>query len=182
LIGLADGTGMVEVTDPANPIYLGKLPTHTATSSWHDIKVCNDPAFIVSEAAGHGMQVFDLAQLLSVASPPVTFPATTHYNNVGNAYNIAINEDTGFAYILGGQNGCSGGLHMVDISTTTLHVQAGCFGGEMATPTMPTAWFTTDLTSHSVEMRYASVQTRMQLPLWMYRIRPARFKSLVRNT
>lgn len=130
LIGLSDGTGFVEITDPVNPIYLGKLPTHTTSSSWRDIKVYNDHAFIVSEASGHGMQVFDLNLLTSVVSYPVDFTNTAHYGAVGNAHNIVINEDSGFAYIVGGSNGCSGGLHMVDISTPTAPTTAGCYGGD----------------------------------------------------
>ena len=133
LIGLYEGTAFVEVTNPTSPVYLGILPTQTVVSSWHDIKVYRDHAFIVSEASGHGMQVFDLTQLLSAVSTPTTFSATAYYNAggvVGNLHNIAINEDTGFAYLVGGTNGCSGGLHMVDISTPTNPTQAGCYGGD----------------------------------------------------
>ena len=56
LMGLGNGTAFVDITDPVNPIYLGKLPTHTDSSTWRDIKVYNDHAFIVSEAGGHGME------------------------------------------------------------------------------------------------------------------------------
>ena len=59
--------------------------------------------FVVSEAANHGLQMFNLMQLLNVnmASMPVRFAETAHYNKFGNAHNIAINEDTGFAYAMG---------------------------------------------------------------------------------
>ena len=66
IIGLADGTGFVEITNAANPVYLGKLPTQTFSSSWRDIKVYNNHAFIVSEASNHGMQIFDLNLLLII--------------------------------------------------------------------------------------------------------------------
>lgn len=55
--GMADGTAFVHITDPVNPEVIGMLPTHTVSSSWRDIKVYKDHAFIVSEASGHGMQV-----------------------------------------------------------------------------------------------------------------------------
>ena len=58
----SNGTAFVEVSDPVNPVYLGDLPTHTINSLWRDAKVYADHAFIVSEAPGHGMQVFDLTQ------------------------------------------------------------------------------------------------------------------------
>ena len=44
-------------SDPVNPVYLGKLDTHTDPSLWRDIKTYNNYAFIVSEASGHGMQI-----------------------------------------------------------------------------------------------------------------------------
>lgn len=118
LMGLNNGTAFVDISDPENPVYLGKLPTHTVNSSWRDMKVYADHAFIVSEASGHGMQVFDLTQLRNVVNPPVTFSNTAHYSQFGNAHNIAINEDSGYAYAVGTST-CSGGLHMVNIQTPT---------------------------------------------------------------
>jgi choice-of-anchor B domain-containing protein len=129
LIGLGDGTGMVEVTNPTDPVYLGKLPTHTVNSSWRDIKVYNNHAFIVSEASNHGMQVFNLTQLLDVTGLPVTFSETAHYSNVLDAHNVVINEASGFAYIVG-SNRCSGGLHMVNIADPLNPTEAGCYGGD----------------------------------------------------
>src|SRR5690606_24209647 len=70
LMGLNDGTGFVDVTEPAAPRYLGKLPTATEPSTWRDIKVYADHAFVVSEAPGHGMQVFDLTQLRGLEPDP----------------------------------------------------------------------------------------------------------------
>jgi choice-of-anchor B domain-containing protein len=134
LLSLGDGQAFIEITDPANPVYLGKLLTKTVSSSWRDVKVYKNHAFIVSEAELHGMQVFDLTQLLSVASTtPVMFTETAYYNDggvLGNAHNIAIDEDTGTAFVMGGTNGCSGGLHMVDISTPSNPTKAGCYGGD----------------------------------------------------
>ncbi|MCI0578428.1 MAG: choice-of-anchor B family protein, partial [Chloroflexi bacterium] len=129
LMGLNNGTGFVDISDPENPIYLGKLPTHTSSSSWRDIKVYNNHAFIVSEAGGHGMQVFDLTELRSVPLPPVTFSETAHYPAFGNAHNLAINEDSGYAYAIG-SNTCSGGLHMINIQNPTNPTNAGCFSAD----------------------------------------------------
>lgn len=129
LMGMNTGTAFVDMSDPENPIFLGRLPTHTNNSTWRDIKVYEDHAFIVSEASGHGMQVFDLTQLRSVASPPEIFSNTAHYNGFGNAHNIVINEDTGFAYAVGTST-CSGGLHMVNIQNPTSPTNAGCFSSD----------------------------------------------------
>ena len=94
-------TSFIDITDPVNTIYLGNLPTATVASSWRDVKVYKNHAFIVSEAASHGMQVFDLTRLRNVANPPQSFTADTHFTGFGSAHNIVINEASGHAYIVG---------------------------------------------------------------------------------
>jgi len=125
LMGMANGTAFVDVTDPENPVFLGVLPTTTVASSWRDIKVYQDHAYIVADAAGaHGMQVFDLTRLRGVNAPQ-NWLADVNYGGFGNAHNLAINEDTGFAYAVG-TNTCNGGLHMIDITTPNNPLFAGC--------------------------------------------------------
>jgi len=99
-------------------------PTQTSNSAWRDIKVYQNHAFVVSEANGHGMQVFDLTQLRNVTNPPVTFTETAHYDQFGNAHNIVINEETGFAYAVGTST-FSGGPHFIDITTPSNPSPAG---------------------------------------------------------
>lgn len=130
LAGRSTGTAFVDITDPENPIYLGNLPTHTSSSTWRDIKVYANHAFIVSEATDHGLQVFDLTQLRSVVSPPVTFTETAHYGQFGRAHNLVINEESGFAYAVGSRQGttqCAAGLHMIDLHVPAAPTFAGCF-------------------------------------------------------
>ncbi|MCB9133901.1 MAG: choice-of-anchor B family protein [Anaerolineales bacterium] len=129
LVGLTNGTSFVEVTNPETPLYLGRLPTHTSNSTWRDIKVYNNYAFVVSEASGHGMQVFDLTRLRTVPNPPVNFTEDAFYGAFGNAHNLAINEETGFAYAIG-SNTCSGGLHMINIQTPLSPSNAGCYSAD----------------------------------------------------
>ena len=114
LLGRTNGTAFIDISDPLNPIYLGNLNTNTVSSLWRDIKVYNNHAFIVSEASGHGMQVFDLTRLRNVNNPPVNFTSDAVYTGFGNAHNIVINEASGRAYGVG-TNTASGGLHIVNI-------------------------------------------------------------------
>lgn len=114
LVGLDNGTAFIDISDPVNPVYLGKLPTHTSSSSWRDVKTYNNYAFVVSEAGGHGMQVFDLTRLRNVANPPETFTEDAHYNGFGSAHNIVINEDSGYAYGVG-TSSFNGGPHFINI-------------------------------------------------------------------
>ena len=101
LMGLNNGTAFIDITNTDNPLYLGLLPTATLNSSWRDIKVYNNHAFIVSEANNHGMQVFDLTKLRNVASTPAEFTADKRFTGFGSAHNIVINEESGYAYIVG---------------------------------------------------------------------------------
>jgi len=115
LLGRTTGTAFIDISDPLNPIYLGNLNTETTSSLWRDIKVYDNHAFIVSEAGGHGMQVFDLTRLRNVSNPPINFTTDALYSGFGNAHNIVINEESGRAYGVG-TNTASGGLHIVNIS------------------------------------------------------------------
>lgn len=128
--GVSTGTSFIDITDPVNPIYLGKLPTHSVNSLWRGLKVYANHAFIISEASGHGMQVFDLTRLRNVVSPPVTFTEDAHYNQLGRAHDMVLNEQSGFGYAVGSREGtqqCGSGLHMIDLHNPTAPVFAGCF-------------------------------------------------------
>ena len=97
LMGLDNGTGIIDISDPFNPNYLGKIPTATLSSTWRDVKVFRDHAFIVSEAAGHGMQIFDLSKVRDVIETQ-EFQPDFVYEGYGHSHNIAINTETGVAY------------------------------------------------------------------------------------
>ncbi len=134
IMGLDNGVGFVDISDALNPIYLGKLPTATISSPWRDIKIYNDHAFIVADnnvgEDSHGMQIFDLTRLGNVANPPENFTEDLHFTDFGRAHNIVINEDSGYAYIVGGNRNdtYSGGPIFVNIQNPTAPVIEGGFG------------------------------------------------------
>lgn len=125
LNGLDDGTAFISIEDPEAPLYLGKLPTASSPSAWRDVKVFNNHAFIVSEAPDHGMQVFDLTRLRGLEEPQ-TFIADARMRDFGNAHNIAINEETGFAYVIGSAL-YEGGPVFIDINDPKNPVLVGGF-------------------------------------------------------
>ncbi len=130
LIGGTEGTVFVDVSNPRRPDIVGTLPSSSLEGGgfWRDIKVYKNHAFIVSEHDDHQMQVFDLRELRGVEGAPVTFEETTLYDvgGAGNTHNLNINEDTGYAYLVGTST-CDSGLHMVDISSPAEPTFAGCF-------------------------------------------------------
>ena len=134
LVGSAEGLIVVDITDPKRPVVMGILPTASTQGGefWRDVKVYADHAFVVSEYDDHGMQVLDLTLVREVdlSNGPVIFPEAAYYEGIHHAHNIAINEDTGHAYIVGSESdtvACGPGLHMVDISDPTNPTFAGCF-------------------------------------------------------
>lgn len=130
LLGLQDGTAFFDVTMPDMPVYLGRLPTQTTTSVYRDIKVYQNYAYIIADAPSvHGIQIFDLTQLRTVASPPATFTATAHYSGIGNGHNIFINEQTGHAFVARNSSPtiCNGALTILDLATPLAPTMAGCF-------------------------------------------------------
>ncbi len=129
LMTRSSGTSFIDVTDPASPLLLGNLPSAGGVQPWRDVKVYANHAFIVADnIPTHGMQVFDLTRLRGVTSPQV-FTADTVFRRFGPAHNIAINEDSGFAYIVG-SNLCLGGLYILDIRTPKAPSFAGCFSAD----------------------------------------------------
>jgi choice-of-anchor B domain-containing protein len=136
MMGTGLGTAFIDVTDPTAPQVLGTVgqsggPTRGPTGVlWRDVKVNNNHAFIVSERGG-GMQVVDLTQLRGLSANPsrqLEVKATYTGEGANRFHNIAINEDTDTAYLVGGN--FRGGLHMVDISDPANPTFAGGFADD----------------------------------------------------
>lgn len=157
LVGLTDGVTFVDVTNPAEPVVVGKLsePVNNSAeinplmarhddqegfkeaSSWRDLKVYQNYVYVVSEQGTYGLQVFDLTRLRDVQGSPQTFTQDNNYSQFGNAHNVAINPETGYAYVVGSTQGgtCAqqGGLHMINlIDNPGEPTFAGCYFEENA--------------------------------------------------
>lgn len=159
LVGLTDGVTFVDITDPSQPVVVGKLlePGRTSNiqnqnpliayhddeggfkeaSFWRDMKVYQNHMYVVSEQGTYGLQVFDLTRLRSAGDEPEMFTQDFNYTEFGKAHNIAINAETGFAYVVGSTQGetCAqqGGLHMVNlVDNPGQPTFAGCYFEEEA--------------------------------------------------
>jgi choice-of-anchor B domain-containing protein len=133
IMGLTNGTAFVDISDPVNPVYYGHLPppAGVSNSSWRDIKVYADHAFIGSEALGSGLQVFDLTVLRAGPSLVDGYVETAHFTDFSTSHNVVVNADTGYAYAVGVNNdACNRGIRFIDISDPANPQSAGCFGGD----------------------------------------------------
>ena len=162
LMGMTDGTAFVDISEPQSPVYLGRLPTVTRESTWRDIKVYRDHAYIVADDAGaHGMQVFDLKRLRN-ASGTQEFSEDVLYDGFENSHNLAVNEATGFIYAVA-TNTCSGGLHMMNITTPNNPMFAGCHDTTHTHDTQCVAYNGPDADYRGREICFSSAEDQFEI-------------------
>ncbi len=133
LVGRHDGLAIVDLSTPTEPRPIAFMASATSHSIWRDMKVYENHAYVVADRiTGHGMQVLDLTRLRGLTEFTV-LGADARYRQVSAVHNIAINEETGFAYAVGSNSGaetCGGGLHMIDLSDPKNPMFAGCHAAE----------------------------------------------------
>ncbi len=96
LMGLNNGTGFVEVTNPGSSTFVKFIAG--VNSLWRNVKTYKTYAYSVSEGGG-GIQVFDLAQIdngIITELPSITTGGSTA------THTMIINKQTGFLYRMGG--------------------------------------------------------------------------------
>ena len=129
LVGRTGGAAIVDVTDPAAPLYMGVVAV--SASGARDLKVYADHLFLTGDGAGdHGLVVFDLTRLRGAAPGPTEFEPDAIYRGIASAHNLVMDAESGFAFPVGASGGgetCGGGLHMVDVRDPKSPVFAGCF-------------------------------------------------------
>ena len=156
----------VEVTDPKNPVVVGAMPSTIGRPYSRDAETYSNHAFVVADIVGHGMQVFDLTRLRGIESPQI-FEPDALYTGIGGAINIAINEETGFAYLVSGSGSgeCGGGLHIVDIRTPKSPTQVACYGlAGSINETQCVVYAGPDPDHQGSEICFAAANPRMSTP------------------
>jgi choice-of-anchor B domain-containing protein len=106
VIGLRNGTAIVEVTDPANPREVVTIPGNS--SAWREVKIYQSRdaatggyrahAYVATEAANSGIQIIDLSALPQTASLVNTLTDT------GTQHTLYI-SNVDYTTNLGGQSG-----------------------------------------------------------------------------
>ena len=96
IIGVSNGTAFVEVTQPGNPVLVGKIAG--PQSLWRDIRTYSHYAYAISEG-GSGIQVMDLA---NIDSALVTLVGTVNDDGTSATHTLCINQQSGYLYRSGG--------------------------------------------------------------------------------
>ncbi|NNC94142.1 MAG: choice-of-anchor B family protein [Chitinophagales bacterium] len=104
LVGVFNGLSIVDISEPGNPTELFFL--NGPSSSWRDIKVYNNHAYVTNESSG-GMRIVDLSNL------PDTVTSVNYTGTVSvpfsSAHNVFIDEN-GYAYVVGANYGVGGAI------------------------------------------------------------------------
>ncbi|RYP23285.1 hypothetical protein DL765_001194 [Monosporascus sp. GIB2] len=138
-IGQGQGTAFAEVSKEGKLIYLGRLPQYSTTSQWRELRSYKNYMVIGSEAARHGVQIFDMKKLLTVdPARPVTFSNSKdifHFNGLpqGSTHNIVVNEESQYAVAVGAlprNSGCRAGLLFIDLKDPSKPTSPGCASGD----------------------------------------------------
>ncbi len=124
IIGLENGTGFVEVSDPLNPSIVGFIPGESTI--WRDMKTYDEYAYIVHDTpyenqnGGDGLYVADLTRIDEGIVSLIT--AVTDYD-LKTSHNVAVNRSSGFVYLAGsnsrGPDISNGGIIAIDVNVPT---------------------------------------------------------------
>ena len=128
VVGHRNGTVVVDVTVPGNPVIVGNIPGNP--SLWREVKVYQvaSPgggphrayAYISTEAPGGGLQIIDLSNLptsISLANTLNEFSTshTLYISNVDYASNAALPGQQAYLYIAG-SNVAGGAFRIYDLA------------------------------------------------------------------
>jgi choice-of-anchor B domain-containing protein len=100
LMGLDNGTGFVEVTNPSQATLVKFMPKPASASAslWRNVKTYRQYAYSVSEGGG-GIQIFDIS---GIDQGNVLDLGTVTTGGSTATHTMIINEQTGFLYRMGG--------------------------------------------------------------------------------
>lgn len=140
IIGLRNGTGVVDVTDPVNPVIVGHIAG--VSSQWREMKVYqfwnasasrwDAYAYVTTEGAGGGIQIIDLTQLPASVSLATTWTgvSTSHTDHISNIdYSTNASNNPSFPPILYISGSNLGGLRFISLTNPTSLTSLGSITG-----------------------------------------------------
>ena len=116
VIGLQNAASFVDITDPSNPVELGRISG--GNSIWRDLKYWNRHVYIGTEAS-------DGVKVVSVDDPDNPTLVST-ISDFGNSHNIHIDSD-GYLYVVGAS---SYDVWIYDLSMPAFPQLVGTWSGE----------------------------------------------------
>ncbi len=124
ILGCGTGTAFVEITDTLNIIE--RAFKTGLTSGWREMKVFSNYCYVVSEANGSGLQIFDLQYL------PDSVRLVTTYTYAGYTRTHSISQSGPYLYLHGGNVSPGlpnvGGVTVLDLTNPVAPVKRGSWG------------------------------------------------------
>lgn len=114
LIGTYDGTSIIDISDPTNPVEL--FYVNGPAGIWREMKTYNAHAYITNETEG-GLQIIDLSNLPSSISDTFLTILNTG-DTLETAHTIFVDEN-GLAYLFG-SNLDNGGATILDLNADAM--------------------------------------------------------------
>lgn len=122
IIGLTNGTGFVDITRPREAFLVEFIDGEGIDSSWRDVAVRGEFAYIVTDGIGVGLQVVDMSRIDEGIVERVN---TTDLGVFfATAHNVFVNPDSGVGYLVL-TNAPSYGLVALDMSDPVHPTVAG---------------------------------------------------------
>jgi choice-of-anchor B domain-containing protein len=116
LLGTTTGTSIVSLANPQNPVECAFIPAPQST--WRELKVHGNYAYVATDNTGIGLQIIDLSQLPTTATLVNTL--NTYFND---CHDLLI--DDGYCYTVGGDG--IGGMRILDLSNPVVPVQTAYY-------------------------------------------------------
>lgn len=138
IVGLEDGTAVVDITNPLAPNEIGTVPA--ISSIWRELKVYqfynaaqsrwDAYAYVTTESA-QGLQIIDLTDLpnsvsLAAAYNGISTAHTLFISNLDPATNVALPGLTPYLYLNGSDLGL-GGMRILSLANPTAPVEVGAW-------------------------------------------------------
>jgi len=112
LVGAANGTSIVSLADPANPVEVAYITGDNST--WRDIKTWGEFAYVTCDTGDDGLAIIDLSDLPNSASATY-ITEVPGFGTLNTCHNIYIDE-FGYAYLAGCDKN-QGGMLIYDCFT-----------------------------------------------------------------
>lgn len=113
IIGTANGTIFVDITNPATPVFVSYEAGGAPNSIWRDYKTYKTYCYAVQDGGGNGsrLQIFDLSGLPGTVTK--VYESNTFFSR---AHNVFVEPSSGRLYVAGA-NTLNSGIIVLDIGT-----------------------------------------------------------------